>query len=136
MTFMINHFGPFYLTYLLLGNLSNAEEGRIINVSSLMHSSTDNYLADDLDCSKDWSSNDSYSQSKLANVMFTFSLADRLEKKNLKIKAFSLHPGIVDTNFQNEHCFFNCLRHVCCCFFKSPSNGAVASLHASRHPWN
>ena len=67
--------------------------------------------------------------------MFTFSLADKFEKNRPNLKAASLHPGIVDTNFQNEHCLFSCMRCMCCCFFKNPSRGAVASLHASRVPW-
>ena len=37
MTLAINHFGPFYLTYLLLDWLVKAPEARIINVSSLLH---------------------------------------------------------------------------------------------------
>ena len=77
MTFMVNHFGPFYLTYNLFGLLCKSKEGRIVNVSSLMHEYTDKYIADDIDCSQGWSSTESYSRSKLANVMFTFSLADR-----------------------------------------------------------
>ena len=101
-----------------------------------MHEYTKNYIANDVDSSQDWTSTDSYAQSKLANVMFTFSLADRFEKSKLNIKAASLHPGAVDTNFQNEHCFFNCIRYLCCCCFKSPESGATASLHASRVQWN
>ena len=67
--------------------------------------------------------------------MFTFSLADRFEKSRPNLKAASLHPGAVDTNFQQNSCLFNCIKHVCCCFFKTPENGAVASLRASRTPW-
>ena len=132
---MVNHFGPFYLTYLLLDTLSKAKEGRIVNVASLMHDQTKNYVADDVDCSKSWASIDVYSQSKLANVMFTFSLADRFEKSRPNLKAVSLHPGIVDTNFQQASCLFTCMKYVCCCFFQKAENGAMASLHASRMPW-
>jgi NAD(P)-dependent dehydrogenase (short-subunit alcohol dehydrogenase family) len=37
MTYIINHFGHFYLTYLLFDLLSKASEARIINVSSKLH---------------------------------------------------------------------------------------------------
>ncbi len=47
MTLAINHFGPFYLTYLLWDWLVKSTETRIINVSSGLHyQAPDNYLED------------------------------------------------------------------------------------------
>jgi short-subunit dehydrogenase involved in D-alanine esterification of teichoic acids len=47
MTITINHFGPFYLTYLLWDSLVKAPEARIINVSSAVHyRAPENYLED------------------------------------------------------------------------------------------
>lgn len=37
MTYMINHFGPFYLTFLLFSRLAKAKQARIINVASKAH---------------------------------------------------------------------------------------------------
>ena len=37
MTMAVNHFGPFYLTYLLFPLIKKAKEARIINVSSRVH---------------------------------------------------------------------------------------------------
>ena len=119
----------------LILKTAKSKEGRVVNVSSVGHSFTDNYIADDMDCSQGWNTTESYCRSKLANVMFTFSLADKFEKSKLNIKAASLHPGFIDTNFQNDHCFYNIFRYVFCCCSKSPERGAVASLHASRASW-
>ena len=54
MTFMINTFGPFYLTYKLFDMLSLVNEARIINVASLAHTFTDKYLMNDLGMEKDY----------------------------------------------------------------------------------
>lgn len=101
MTLAINHFGPFYLTYLLWGSLCKAPEARIINVSSEIHyRAPDNYL-NDIECAnKSFSGMTQYSISKLFNVLFTRGLNDLINKKGLKhVKTASLHPGVVDTNF-------------------------------------
>jgi len=88
-----NHFGHYYLTSLLLPKMVSQEtKSRIVVVSSLMHANgkvdvTDLHYKN----GRKYSYYSSYGQSKLANVLFAKSLADKL--KNTNITPVSLHPG-------------------------------------------
>ena len=55
---------------------------------------------DDLQGARDYSGQRAYNQSKLANVMFTYELARRLQGSG--VTANALHPGVVRTNFGRE----------------------------------
>lgn len=117
MTLAINHFGPFYLTYLLWDSLCKAAEARIINVSSEIHYRAPNDYLTDIECAnKSYSSINQYSTSKLFNVLFTRGLNDLMVRRGIKnMKTASLHPGVVDTNFGQGSSFFKCFKCLCCC---------------------
>jgi retinol dehydrogenase 12 len=134
MTYMVNHFGPFLLTYLLFGLLAKAKEARIINVASLLHLKAKESPAKDLACREGWGSFESYGRSKLANVMFTVSLAERLSKRP-NIKVMSLHPGVVASDIYSSSCLLRFLRCCCCCVMVDNEQGARCSLHLSRLPF-
>lgn len=92
--FATNHLGPFLLTRLLLDRLSPA--ARIVNVASWMHVRGRLDLQS-IDARRaPYSPTQAYAQSKLANVMFTFALARRLEGQDITVNC--LHPGVVATN--------------------------------------
>ncbi len=99
MTFAVNHLAPFLLTNLLLENIQAAPAGRIINVSSTSHKSGTIHR-DDLNLSPKYSAMQAYSQSKLANVLFTRELARRLGGHG--VTANALHPGVVATDFGRD----------------------------------
>ncbi|XP_013765616.1 retinol dehydrogenase 12-like [Pundamilia nyererei] len=86
--------GHFLLTYLLLDLIKKSAPARIINVSSMAHSWGSINL-EDLNSEKHYDKNKAYAQSKLANVLFTRSLAKRLEGTG--VTTYSLHPGVVQT---------------------------------------
>ncbi|MCH8036782.1 MAG: SDR family NAD(P)-dependent oxidoreductase, partial [Proteobacteria bacterium] len=77
-TFAVNHLAPFLLTHLLLPSLQAAGTARIVNVSSGMHWGGRIHL-NDLMRERRYSSSRVYAQTKLANVLFTYELARRLE---------------------------------------------------------
>jgi NAD(P)-dependent dehydrogenase (short-subunit alcohol dehydrogenase family) len=93
-TFALNHLAYFLLTNLLLDILKENTPSRIVNVSSGAHTSGEINF-DDLDMQEDYFILKAYRRSKLANVMFTYDLARRLEGTG--VTANCLHPGLVKT---------------------------------------
>ncbi len=97
MTFALNHLAYFLLTNLLLDRLTASAPARIVNVSSDAHQgSVINF--DDLGHRRQYSGWSAYGASKLANILFTYELARRLDGTGVTVNA--VHPGFVDTNFQ------------------------------------
>jgi NAD(P)-dependent dehydrogenase (short-subunit alcohol dehydrogenase family) len=95
-TFEANYLSHFLLTNLLLGNMKTNAPSRIINVSSSAHTGGDIDF-DDLQEEKGYGAMKSYSQSKLAQVLFTHELAKRLQGTGVTVNA--LHPGLVATGW-------------------------------------
>jgi NAD(P)-dependent dehydrogenase (short-subunit alcohol dehydrogenase family) len=91
-----NYLSGFLLTNLLWQQLLNADAARIINVSSEAHR-LGQIDINQLPTAKNYSSFTAYCDSKLANILFTYELAHRLELTN--ITANCLHPGIIASNF-------------------------------------
>lgn len=97
-TFGVNHLGHFYLTNLLLDRLAASAPSRIVNVASVAHHTRVRGMRwHDLQCERRYSAMLAYSQSKLANVLFTRGLARRLTPK--QVTANALHPGAVRSGF-------------------------------------
>jgi NAD(P)-dependent dehydrogenase (short-subunit alcohol dehydrogenase family) len=96
MTWALNHLSYFLLTNLLLDALRRAPSARIVNVSSDAHKGG-KFHFDDLELKHGFSGMDAYAQSKLANVMFTYSLARQLADTHVTTNA--VHPGFVSTGF-------------------------------------
>jgi NAD(P)-dependent dehydrogenase (short-subunit alcohol dehydrogenase family) len=89
MTFALNHLSPFLLTNLLVETLKANAPARIINISSVVHSQAHLDL-DDLQCKKRYSGMTPYNRSKLANLLFTYDLARRLEGTGVTVNAVGL----------------------------------------------
>lgn len=92
-TFMVNYLSAFVLTLKLLPLVKNAENPKIINVSSMVHASSIDF--DNLNGEKFYSSDTAYSLSKLCNILFTYKLADDLQTDKIAVNA--LHPGVINT---------------------------------------
>ena len=99
----VNHIGHVYLTQLLLPTLIDNPPSRIVIVSAGLHKGPPlDYQALDYmsstaaNAKKGWSVKGSYQQSKLANLLFARALAVRYKDK--QVTAYSLHPGVIDTN--------------------------------------
>jgi len=94
-----NHFGPFLLTGLLLPQLIEADDARVVTVSSQMHRVAQRAPLDDPRIAEGryrrWQA---YSRTKLANLLFTFELDRRLAKVGLPLAAMAAHPGYAGTH--------------------------------------
>jgi retinol dehydrogenase-12 len=131
-TWALNHLAEFLLTQLLLGTLEASAPARIVNVSSSAHT-TGTIAFDNLRGEVKYSGIGAYSQSKLANILFTFALARRLADKG--VTANCLHPGVVATGFgHNTPGFVNTLLNLARPFLLTPEKGAATSIYlASSH---
>jgi NAD(P)-dependent dehydrogenase (short-subunit alcohol dehydrogenase family) len=98
-TFALNHLAPFLLTNLLREKLTASTPARVITVSSAAHSAARLDLAD-LQLAEHFSGWRAYSNSKLANILFTTELARRLTGTG--VTANCLHPGVVNTGFGRD----------------------------------
>jgi NAD(P)-dependent dehydrogenase (short-subunit alcohol dehydrogenase family) len=95
MTFALNHLGYFLLTNLLLDVLKSSVPARVVNTSSELHRKAHLDFGD-LQNARRYRGMNAYHQSKLANMLFTYELARRLEGTGVTANVFS--PGLVATN--------------------------------------
>jgi retinol dehydrogenase 12 len=132
MTFALNHLAYFLLTNLLLDLLIASAPSRIVNVSSGAHSAGRLNL-DDVSNPHSYSGWAAYSQSKLANVYFTYELERRLEGTGVTVNA--LHPGFVATNFgRSNGGIFKPLFRLFQIGAISPEEGAKTSIYLASSP--
>jgi NAD(P)-dependent dehydrogenase (short-subunit alcohol dehydrogenase family) len=124
----VNHLGHFLLTNLLLEPLKRAPQGRIINVSSGAHK-TGAIHWEDPHLTRSFGVWKAYSQSKLANILFTKALAERL--RGTPVTANSLHPGAVGSNFgvDRRTGFGKPVMAFLGLFFLTPEQGAETSVY-------
>lgn len=123
--FGINHVGHFLLTMKLLPFMP--EGGRIVNVASGAHK-TGKIHFEDISLTKGFNVVKAYSQSKLANVLFTRELARRLEPKKITVNC--CHPGAVATNMgvNRETGFGKTITGILKPFFQTPEQGASTAI--------
>jgi len=95
----VNHYGHFTLQALLFPLIEKAK-GRIVTVGSMGYDMGIKTIKfDDLNWNKDYTGNDAYSQSKLAQIMCIYELQDRLKKAGkTDVKAYACHPGASRTS--------------------------------------
>jgi NAD(P)-dependent dehydrogenase (short-subunit alcohol dehydrogenase family) len=89
-----NHFGPFALTGLLLPQLVASGDGRVVAVGSQASRVARRApLGDPKDESVPYSRYRSYAESKLADLMFVFTLDRRAREHGVPVKGLAAHPG-------------------------------------------
>jgi NAD(P)-dependent dehydrogenase (short-subunit alcohol dehydrogenase family) len=128
-TFAVNHLAYFLLTNLLLEPIKRRAPSRIVNVSSRAHTSaTLNF--DDLQGERQYGGWNAYCQSKLANVMFTYELARRVESSG--VTANCLHPGVIATGlFRNLPKVLELPLRL---FLSTPEKGAETTIYLAASP--
>ncbi len=121
-----NHFAYFLLTGLLLDLIKKSDDARIINVSSDAHYNG-KIDFDSFTSNKSYNLFIGYRQNKLANILFTYELAERL--KNTQVTVNSLHPGTVKTKLANKAGFLiGAAWSLVTLFSMSPAKGAKTSV--------
>ncbi|XP_076051916.1 retinol dehydrogenase 13-like isoform X2 [Oratosquilla oratoria] len=129
-----NHMGHFLLTNLLLNKLKESAPSRIINVSSVAHT-RGKINFEDLNSANNYDAADAYAQSKLANILFTLELAQRL--KGTGVTSNAVHPGIVNTDLSRHMSIAKSwiaavfARPILWLFLKTPRQGAQTTIYAA-----
>ena len=132
-TFAVNHLAAFLLTDLLLDRLKASAPARIVTVSSAAQS-MGAIDFDDLQGEHDYSGERAYNQSKLANVMFAYELARRLQGTG--VTSTALHPGVVRTGFgaEDPSRLYKMLVPLWRPFMQTPQQGAATSVYLASSP--
>jgi NAD(P)-dependent dehydrogenase (short-subunit alcohol dehydrogenase family) len=132
LTLAVNHLAPFLLTNLLLELLKRNAPSRVITVSSeaRRHAEID---FDDLHSERRYRAFPVYGMTKLANILFTYELAERL--RGTGVVANCVHPGGVNTNFGNYNrslgiLLFRAFKP----FMRTPQQGADTVIYLASSP--
>ncbi|MFX1538353.1 MAG: SDR family oxidoreductase [Promethearchaeota archaeon] len=135
MTLAVNYLSRFLLTNLLLDVLKKSAPARIINVAGEYHTKGEIYF-DDINLEHNYSGSRANNQAKLADVLFTYELARRLDGTNVTVNC--LHPGAVKTGavFKDKDASFSMktMYTIFSIFFKSPEKGAETSVYLASSP--
>jgi NAD(P)-dependent dehydrogenase (short-subunit alcohol dehydrogenase family) len=126
--FGVNHLGHFLLTNELLDILLASAPARVINVTSGAHKSGKIYF-EDINLKKKYNFWRAYSQSKLANILFTYELAERL--KGTGVTANCFHPGAVATRMgvNRDTGFGTLITRLLKPFFQTAEQGAKTAIY-------
>jgi retinol dehydrogenase-14 len=132
-TFQVNHLSPFLLTNLLLETILTSTPARIINVSSGSHWQADMDF-DDLGFQRGYFGMKAYARSKLANIMFTYELAQRLQGRDVMVNA--VHPGHVATDIwsTNFSIIGPALKWLMSLIALTPEQGAKTPIYLASSP--
>ncbi|PON96693.1 Short-chain dehydrogenase/reductase [Trema orientale] len=145
MTFATNYLGHYLLTDLLLEKMvetaaQTGVQGRIINVSSMIHSwvKKDTFRFTEMLIPKSYNGTRAYAQSKLASVLHAKEIARQLKARNARVTINAVHPGIVKTGIIRAHksiitgkysVFFMASK-----LLKSVSQGAATTCYVALSP--
>jgi len=120
-SYHVNYLSHFLLTQLLMDELGRSEQGRIINLSSSVHS-VGRFDPENLQSEKRFSVMGAYSASKLFMLLFTLELARSLRGTNITAKA--VHPLIARTQMMlRAPGIFKVISHLALPFSVSPEKG-------------
>ena len=131
-TWQINYLSAFLLTHLLMDALKVSEQGRIINLSSSVYS-IGKITPDQAGGAGAYSAIGAYAASKLAMLLFSLELAERL--KRIRVTANAVHPGVVRTQMlATAEGLFKLMALMATPFAVSPEKGARTSVQLASSP--
>ncbi|GBM12763.1 Retinol dehydrogenase 12 [Araneus ventricosus] len=130
--FGVNHLGHFLLTNLLMDRMRASAPARIVNVSSFLYA-IGKITLDDINLDRSYNRLLAYTNSKLANVLFTRELAKKLEGTG--VTTYCVHPGVINTEI-SRHFKSGVTRFFWNIIFekllnKSPKQGAQATIYCA-----
>lgn len=134
MTFALNHLSGFILTLLLLDTLKASAPSRIINISSATHKAA-HLDESDWQTQKKYSGVEAYHRSKLANLLFTYELARRLEDSGVTVNA--VKPGFTKTKLGQNNKWSPLLlflRLITALAAQSTEKGAQTAIYLATSP--
>ncbi len=132
-TFAVNHLAPFLLTHELLDLLKASAPSRVVTVSSEAHRGARMQWDDVQFASHRYRGFKVYGQSKLANVLFTYELARRLQGTG--VTANALHPGVIASGFgQTYPGALAVVTRLAKPFLLSSEQGARTSVYLASSP--
>ena len=137
--FGVNYLGHFLLTNLLLPKLEAADEGRVVNVSSMGHT-LHRFNLDDLNFKRHsesffwevyykWVQ---YGNSKVAQILHTIELNKRLQDSEVRV--YSLHPGVIMTHLLQYSSFLYWICFIFNFLCKTAEQGAATTVFCAIHP--
>lgn len=129
LTFAVNHLAPFLLTNLLLPVLEAGAPSRIVNVTSCFEQ-LGRMPFHDLQLERGYTSTRAYTQSKLANALHTYELAERLLGRG--VTANCVHPGLVATDIMRD--LPGWMRWLWRTLLLTPEKGARPIIHLAAAP--
>ena len=122
-----NHLGHFALTGLLIETIRNTTGARVVTVSSAGH--RQGYIDfNNLNAEKSYKKIFAYTQSKLANLLFTYELQRRFKSDGIDAISVASHPGWTATNLQQYAWFFRILNPWVA---QKPEKGVLSTLYAA-----
>jgi NAD(P)-dependent dehydrogenase (short-subunit alcohol dehydrogenase family) len=126
----VNHLGPFLLTQLLLDALPRG--ARIVNLASTAHTRGE-FNFTDMEMRRGYGFWEAYARSKLANVLFTYALARRLEGSGRTVNC--LHPGVLPTGIAGGYSpWITRIWHIIRGFYRPVSEGVDAVRRVALDP--
>ena len=131
--FSVNHLAYFTFTLMLIDKLKSTEGSRVVNVASGAHQFVKEMNFGDLQSEKVFKPMQVYGQSKLANILFTKSLANKLADHGVTVNC--LHPGFVSTGIgSNNKGIWNILMSLARPFARKTDKGAETSVYLCSSP--
>ena len=130
--FGTNYLGPFALTAMLFPSIKAQPGSRIVTLASAA-ANNGKIEFDNLQSERTYAPMGTYSQSKLADLMFTLELQDRLTEAKSPIISTAAHPGFSITNLQGDHLPFSIklMGAVMRPFAQNAAQGALPTLFAA-----
>lgn len=133
MTFATNHLGPFMLTTGLIDLLKAADAAKVVNVASEAHFFAFRYQTAKLANPPHYHDLLIYGRSKLANILFSNELSERLAPFGITSNA--VHPGMVSSSFGgNGNGATAWFMKVFKPFFRTPEQAAAGIVHLATAP--